>query len=841
MGKLTPLVPISSTPMPSYGFVSEGVSNYGDERLVNQEIISLNCKYSCIAVTNQGLLFIKWHNETSWKLVELPSTFTNPSNYENVNLRISQAVIGVSLTEGSNIEETFLLLTDSGFVLSFGYCNSGLRGDSTSATDSLSSNSFYTFTTLSNISSIGVGPGIGYAINSTGQLHVWGNNQNGILGDPDPNLILSTPKHLEFNCFMKKLSFGESFCLYLCQDGRVFGNGQDAEGEISAAPGSIIYTPVEITSSLSATFNSDMIIDISTSEKTSLALTSTGKIATWGDDSQLAFGREGNGGYTIPATFSSLNIVKAFFVYNIGIAITNTNETYYWGSNSAGEACLGDLWFAAKPTVIPTLSDVSQTHVNEIYLRAACGMMLSTDGITSSNITYWGKCSSGLDGQYVDPTVAVSATTFDNSLFNNEILKKFALFRGTAVVNSISGNSYGWGEGRDYQLGDDSSHPVPLALSVNVTDIFSSNQFTILVKNDGGVYGLGTVSSSGAFGSSVQMLTTLTKLDTDYVTSDGSSVIQVKALEGISYLLTSSGKVYGAGSNANQLIINNSTTKFENFVRISGDDLPDNHRIRKIIVFPNSPLIFITYEGDAYYVYQGIHKFQLPNSNDSFVIHASSNYLNFYVITKKGNVYAMGTTNEFMEISQNPMVSSLNNMTLYATKESLGGVPYFISPETNLAILAISNGWTCNGTASTSDSVCNGHGACVDQDVCACKENYDGSYCEKFTCGGISNEDTTTVCSGTGSCTSFDTCVCKQGYSGANCEIPSCFGVASSNTGIVCSGRGQCMGLDKCSCMTGYFGSKCEYKACYFESISAGTGAILSIKNKLCRDINKYL
>jgi alpha-tubulin suppressor-like RCC1 family protein len=71
---------------------------------------------------------------------------------------------------------------------------------------------------------------------------------------------------------------------------------------------------------------------------------------------------------------------------NSRLAVTSTGRVYAWGDNSSGQLCLGGANFRAVPTLVPGL-----THVKAVASSGEFTYVLENDGAV------WG-CGEGLDG-----------------------------------------------------------------------------------------------------------------------------------------------------------------------------------------------------------------------------------------------------------------------------------------------------------------------------------------------------------------------------------------------------------------------------------------------------------
>jgi len=263
--------------------------------------------------------------------------------------------------------------------------------------------------------------------------------------------------------------------------------------------------------------------------------------------------------------------------------------------------------------------------------------------------------------------------------------------------------------------------------------------------------------------------------------------------------------------------------------------------VRKITASHYTSPIFISHDGSAYYFLKYLLKFNLP-ANDSFVIDAFCGGNAYYLITQKGNVYTMGSSNKFYELNPTKGLVSLTTPTLYTTKEALGGVPYMGSAGYNTggrAMLATAEEWSCFGVNATNSSVCSSNGYCSGPDQCTCKLGYVGNDCSLWTCNGITFSNTSLVCAGRGLCTGVDQCNCSVTSMGPFCQFEICYGLSSNDTSV-CGGRGVCTSFNTCNCNSGFYGPQCQYKSCFASIPSVSTGRKSSAE-RLCTRINNLL
>jgi hypothetical protein len=91
---------------------------------------------------------------------------------------------------------------------------------------------------------------------------------------------------------------------------------------------------------------------------------------------------------------------------------------------------------------------------------------------------------------------------------------------------------------------------------------------------------------------------------------------------------------------------------------------------------------------------------------------------------------------------------------------------------------------------------------------CICISGYSGSLCDRGSCYGISQTNTS-VCSGQGVCLPPNNCYCNPGFTGYYCQIPICYGLNGTSPNV-CSGNGRCISPNNCSCFPGITGNYCN-------------------------------
>ena len=189
------------------------------------------------------------------------------------------------------------------------------------------------------------------SLTSLGRVFTWGNNTQGQLGD-DTTTNRTTPTDITSQFLLTEgetiisLSFGGSHSSALTSTGRVFTWGHNSEGELGDGTITNRSTPIDITRRFPLT-EGEIIMSLSLGYYYSSALTSTGRVFTWGfnDYGQLGDGSTSN--RTTPTDITSQFllsegeiIMSLSFGGSNSSVLTSTGRVFTFGRNSEGE--LGD-------------------------------------------------------------------------------------------------------------------------------------------------------------------------------------------------------------------------------------------------------------------------------------------------------------------------------------------------------------------------------------------------------------------------------------------------------------------------------------------------------------------
>jgi YD repeat-containing protein len=245
---------------------------------------------------------------------------------------------------------------------------------------------------LTSVTSFG---GRGYhnlAIKSDGTVWAWGWNSRGQLGHdtsttPCPPLLAGTCSNVPVQVIgitnPLTVTGGGFFSLALMPNHRLKAWGANEYGELGDGSYADRSAPVDVSSVLSN------VVQVSAGWKHAVALTSDGKVWTWGDNT---YGQIGNGitstiGISVPFQVAGLSNVLAVSGGDRYTAMLKADGTVWtWGWNGFGQ--LGDGTFTDRSTPVQV---VGLSNVIAIAARDYHTLAIKSDG----SVWAWGSGGNG--------------------------------------------------------------------------------------------------------------------------------------------------------------------------------------------------------------------------------------------------------------------------------------------------------------------------------------------------------------------------------------------------------------------------------------------------------------
>lgn len=332
-------------------------------------------------------------------------------------------------------------------------------------------------------SDISVGFDHGGAVNTLGEVWVWGENYYGELGLGDQT-DRGTPQLHPSLALIDTLAFGEEFSLALGQDGKLWAWGHNEHGELPDENGPVQNrkTPYHIGRGSTWT-------DIAAGTEFGLAINeSDGSIWSWGS---YEYGKLGNGdSYGKSATLLQLPFptgVTAWGKVSAGehhaVALTDTGDLYSWGLNTNGQ--LGDGTITNKTAPVQPFDN--QTGWADISAGPYFTVGLKSGEIYAWGSNYYGQLGDGSTSDRNRPTQESSLSTYWTDVV-----------AGTYHVLAVKsdGSLWGWGRNIEYQLGlgnNDSpvTNPTRIGTDYDWVEVYAGYYHSVAKKSDGSLWGFG--------------------------------------------------------------------------------------------------------------------------------------------------------------------------------------------------------------------------------------------------------------------------------------------------------------------------------------------------------------
>ncbi|MEU8540307.1 Ig-like domain repeat protein [Streptomyces sp. NPDC048717] len=320
----------------------------------------------------------------------------------------------------------------------------------------------------------------------------WGLNRDGQVGDGSTT-NRSTPVQVRLPAGVQVASLaskGEYHSVALTTDGRVFAWGYNGVGQLGDGTTTSRSIPIEVHIPAGV-----RITAVSTGYYFSMALTSEGRVLTWGNNTE---GQLGDGTTTARHTPVEVHLPAGTEIAAISgggehaTAVTTDGRVLAWGRNTYGQLGNGASGVGIVPTPVQTLLPAG----TEVALTSGGGqhtLALTTDG----RVLAWGRNNEGQlgDNTLVQRTTPVQTHLPAGTVATGIAAGGFGNAHGLALTSE--GRVLGWGRNNEGQVGDGTNiqrlTPVDTLLpaGVRVTEIAAGSRDSIALTSEGRIYGWG--------------------------------------------------------------------------------------------------------------------------------------------------------------------------------------------------------------------------------------------------------------------------------------------------------------------------------------------------------------
>ncbi len=313
------------------------------------------------------------------------------------------------------------------------------------------------------------------AMKSDGRIWSWGSNYYGQIGDAS-NVNKSSPTPVGTFTDWNSIDSGHYHAMALKNDGSLWAWGSNYRGELGLGfINGVTNFPQRVGSDNDWT-------QVSGGEEYTMAIKNDGTLWAWGYNN---YGQTGTLNVTNVAqpyqvgSDSNWSTVSAGF--NHSVAIKTNGTLWAWGNNGDGQ--LGDGTNTDKNTPVQIGTNTNWTQISSAaYFTVA----LKADG----TLWTWGNNSSG---QLGDGTNVERYTPMQIGFGTN--WSKITTGIGHVIALKTDGTLWSWGLNLFGQLGDgttiDKSAPTQIGTETNWVEISANGYQTITIKNDGAILSWG--------------------------------------------------------------------------------------------------------------------------------------------------------------------------------------------------------------------------------------------------------------------------------------------------------------------------------------------------------------
>lgn len=402
---------------------------------------------------------------------------------------------------------------------------------------------------LADVKAISAGANSTMALTKSGDLYIWGNNNNGQIGNgmvsTDPQL---TPlKLMDGVIAIANASVSGATSSYaLKSDGSVLGWGANASGQLGDGTTDRRPMPTPV-SGLGA---GSGVVELAAGQSHVLARKGDGTLVAWGNNGngQLGDGTIDNSKVPIAVTGISGELRAIAAGDGHSYALTADGKLWAWGNYSSGQLGEAHALVQSSPNQVVGLGTGS--GVAAISAGGGFGLALKDDG----SVVSWGANGAGQLGD--NSTTNRPAPVAVATLGTGSGVKAISAGRDHVLALKDDGSVLSWGGNGNGQLGtnDTMARKMPgpvsgLGTGSGVVAVVAGPARSMALKSDGTVWSWGA-NAGGPLGDGTTMQR-LTPVQVHGVNDAGflTDVTAIASCNWASYALRSSGEILAWGYN----------------------------------------------------------------------------------------------------------------------------------------------------------------------------------------------------------------------------------------------------------------------------------------------------
>jgi alpha-tubulin suppressor-like RCC1 family protein len=526
--------------------------------------------YHTIALSSIGQVYT-WGYNLYGQLGNNTTTQSNiPINVSSFGSLSGQTIVAIA---GGEIHA--ITLSSTGQVHAWGYNGSGQLGNNTTTQSNIPIN-VSSFGSLSGQTIVAIAGGSSHtiAISSTGQVHTWGKNDYGALGN---NTTTNSSIPINVSSFgslsgqtIVAIAGGGYHTVALSSTGQVHTWGFNGNGALGNNTTTSSNIPINVSSF--GSLSGQTIVTIVSGQHHTVALSSTGQVHTWGYNVYGQLGNNTTTNSSIPinvSSFGSLSgqtIVAIAGLGNHNIALSSTGQVHAWGYNGNGTLGNNTTTNSSIPINVSSFGSLTGQTITAI----ASGNYHTFAISSTSQVHTWG---SNLYGQLGNNT-----TTQSNIPINT--VNSYLALSGRTVVAVAGGNTHNtaldttgkvhsWGLNTSGQLGNNtvtqSNFPIDISsfgslAGVGYRAITTGSINSALLSNSGQVYTWG-YNSEGELGNNTTTQSNIPINISSFGSLSGQTIVAIAGGSSHTIALSSTGQVHTWGYNGYGQLGNNTTAQ----------------------------------------------------------------------------------------------------------------------------------------------------------------------------------------------------------------------------------------------------------------------------------------
>jgi alpha-tubulin suppressor-like RCC1 family protein len=235
-------------------------------------------------------------------------------------------------------------LDTTGKVHAWGYNNYGQLGNGASTNVLIPTAIAYGSIATRSIVAIAAGLNNTVALDTTGNVHVWGRNDYGQLGN-GTTTGSTVPIQVSSGSIalltITAVACGESYVAVLDSTGNVHAWGYNNTGQLGNGTYTTSTLPIAVSSF--GSLATATIVAIACGSGHTVALDATGKVHVWGNNNNYQIGNNSGVASTLPLAVSSFGSLATATIVGIAcgyihtIALDSTGKLHAWGGNGLGQ------------------------------------------------------------------------------------------------------------------------------------------------------------------------------------------------------------------------------------------------------------------------------------------------------------------------------------------------------------------------------------------------------------------------------------------------------------------------------------------------------------------------